>query len=685
MGRRIFAWFTGIMEFIRALPRIVTLSPVILQNVRRNKKNFVFASIGITVGVCVFSFFTALTLGIRQEVLNRIYPVDLIEIEPASVNIAGAKKSIERIGFNQAGVEKLESTEGIARVFPKLRSKFQATYRIGGEIFGKNGVTFEAYFDGLDDSLLRAELQQTELARARKSAVSRLQEKYGRKHRCYDSTDCAPGEECRGGLCNEIEYWSAFRDRGEYIPCENDSICADGAACIHGQCRNVCSPDLPCRVGECIAPKCRADQDCGSGACNNGTCTISACFPSCAAGCPPNMECIATTCLDDSDCADGPCINGRCALASTCTPIKCVQNHREAELMANPELRRGEVPTRREGLAMPPGSIRASGSPSWSKAREGQGTPACPPSTYCSVHTYFKPGNLWWDKRGEGRCEEPIPVVLNPIVLEIFNMVLSSTLEKTQLGSVETLLGYTGTVTFGHSFYKETVKDRTPVEKQLVVVGFSSKALEAGVTMPMPYVQRANARYKGRTANRDYDSMIIQLSAAEHLPAVMEKLDQYNLQLSRRSADAEKFRTVLLVAMAIFFIMASIILGIAAINITHTFLMVIYERKKEIGILRALGATKVDIKAMFLGESLLIGLAGGTLGNLAAWGLSLAADYFGNKYIGAFPFRPDTFFLFEPPLLVLSVVFAMVFSIIGAAFPANRAAAMDPARVLTLS
>jgi ABC-type antimicrobial peptide transport system permease subunit len=268
--------------------------------------------------------------------------------------------------------------------------------------------------------------------------------------------------------------------------------------------------------------------------------------------------------------------------------------------------------------------------------------------------------------------------------MEIFNMVLGSTLDRAQLGTVDTLLGYGAYVTFGHSFYNDPVKDRTPVQKHMLVVGFSNKALEAGVTMPMPYVHRANSRYKGKAASMQYDSMIIQLAAAEHLPAVMEMLERLNIQLSRRSSEAEKFRTILLVAIAIFFIMASIILGIAAVNITHTFLMVIYERNKEIGIQRALGATKMDIRLIFLGESVLIGLAGGAMGNGLAYGLSQIADYLANRYIGDFPFQPDTFFLFEPTWVLASTGFAIFFSLVGAFFPANRAARMDPARTLTV-
>ncbi|MBM4353901.1 MAG: FtsX-like permease family protein [Deltaproteobacteria bacterium] len=649
------------------------LAAVILQNVRRNRKNFIFSTIGITIGVSVFSFFIALTVGIREEVLNRIYPVDLIEVEPASVSIAGTRSNVERIGFNPEGVAVLEGIEGVARVYPKLRSHFQATYRMGGQLFGSQGVTFEAYFDGLDDGLLRGELEKSAGRRSGKTMKDRLKARYGRQHRCYEAEDCTPGEECVQGLCRPIEYGSLFADHSEHIPCKGEEVCADGYGCVAGRCLELCAGGEECGSSQqCFAPGCQVDAQCGSGQCKEGRCTVSVCLPSCTGGCPAGMECVPESCSADEDCRDGTCVTGRCTLAGTCTHVRCVQNQVEKELMANPDLRRGEIP----GLC-------EDGTP---QAANGTCPPArCPASTYCSVQSYFRPGYLWQDRRGEGRCELPIPVVLNPIVLELFNMVLKSTLERTQLGTLDTLLGYGGSVTFGHSFYKDTVKDRTPVEKRLVVVGYSNKALEAGVTMPMSFVERANARYKGKGATRQYDSIILQLAGAEHLPNVLARLEQFNIQLSRRSAEAEKFRTVLLVAIAIFFIMASIILAIAAINITHTFLMVIYERKREIGILRAVGATKMDVRLLFLGESLLIGAAGGAAGNAIALGLSEAADFLANRYIGDFPFQPDTFFHFRPEWVAASVAFALFFSLLGAFFPANRAAGMDPARTLTLA
>ncbi len=645
---------------------------IITQNVRRNRKHFVFSTVGITVGVSVFSFFIALTFGVREEILNRIYPVDLIEVETAKVSIGGAMSQVGRIDFDDAGVSQLGAFEGVAAVFPKLKSKFQATYKLGGQLFGENGVQFEAYFDGLDDGLLRTELQKRETNKGR-TVKTRLHERYGRERKCYSSEDCSPGEACQDGGCKPIAYWSQFADRGEVIPCQDDLVCIDSAGCFHTACRPVCNSDTPCPDGlECRQIPCRRNADCGKGSCQNGTCSTSACLAPCqdAAGCAPGSTCAPSSCTTDEECLSGACLQGRCALGGSCQHMRCVQTAKEVEIASNPVLRRGELP----GLCEDGSPIPQGGS--------------CPPArcaygTYCSVSSYFEAGSLYRDRRGEGFCEQPIPAILNPMVLEVFNLVLGSTMERAQLGSLDTLLGYEGSVTFGTSFYKEQVKDRTPVEKRITIVGFSNKALEAGITMPIDYVKRANARYKGKAATQEYDSIILQLANAEDLPGVMRGMEQANIELSRRSAEADKFRTILQVAIAIFMIMASIILGIAAINISHTFLMVIFERRREIGILRALGATKMDVRGMFLGESVLIGLTGGLLGNSLAYGMSVVADMLATRYLSDFPFEPESFFFFRWDAMSLSFGFAVFFSLLGAFFPANRAATLDPAETLT--
>jgi ABC-type lipoprotein release transport system permease subunit len=89
------------------------------------------------------------------------------------------------------------------------------------------------------------------------------------------------------------------------------------------------------------------------------------------------------------------------------------------------------------------------------------------------------------------------------------------------------------------------------------------------------------------------------------------------------------------------------------------------------------------VRALFLGESVFVGVLGGVLGNLlavaSAWGVDRAAA----AYLGRFPMKPDSFFLFEPRWLAAAVGAAVFFSLLGAFFPANRAAGMDPAKILS--
>ena len=614
---------------------------LILQNVRRNRKSLFFSSVGITVGVAVFSFFAALTMGVRERVLDRIYPVDLIEVEPSSVSIAGARSAVERIPFDETNLGRFEALPGVSRVYPKLKSRFQATYRMGGQLFGQDGVTFEAWFDGLEEQVLQEELRQEETRANGGSDADSLRAKFGRQRRCADALDCSPEETCSpGGLCQPLEYWRLFADHGEYLPCKETSQCAQGYACLEGACRKLGNGGLPE-------------------------------LPACAGGCPLGTACVPETCGGPADCLGSSCTDGRCALAGRCEFLPCTQTHNEAAVAGNPDLRRGVLSGRcADGRPL-------ADAPSCEPAR-------CPAGTYCSVIDYKVPGNFWYDKRGEGRCEQPIPVVLNPLVMELFNLVLDSTLQKAQLGTLKTLLGFEGEALYGHSFYRDVQRGVQPRQKLLKVVGFSRKALEAGVTMPMEYVRRANAAFAGgQGANAAFDSIILKIGRRERLPDTLESLDQNSIQLARRSAEAEKLRTILVTAMALFLIMSGLILGIAAVNIMHTFLMVIIERNREIGVLRSIGASRAQGRALFLGESVFVGVLGGVLGNLlavaSAWGVDRAAA----AYLGRFPMKPDSFFLFEPRWLAAAVGAAVFFSLLGAFFPANRAAGMDPAKILS--
>jgi ABC-type antimicrobial peptide transport system permease subunit len=124
-------------------------------------------------------------------------------------------------------------------------------------------------------------------------------------------------------------------------------------------------------------------------------------------------------------------------------------------------------------------------------------------------------------------------------------------------------------------------------------------------------------------------------------------------------------------------------LFVASIGIANTMVMAIYERTREIGILRAIGASPGDIRLLFLTEAALIGLLGGVAGTIGGWLLGLGL----NKVILAYLHWQDvpitgTFFVVTGWLVVLALVFATVVGLLAGLYPAARAARLDPLEAL---
>ena len=133
------------------------------------------------------------------------------------------------------------------------------------------------------------------------------------------------------------------------------------------------------------------------------------------------------------------------------------------------------------------------------------------------------------------------------------------------------------------------------------------------------------------------------------------------------------------------FVLFLIILAVIMVGLVNTFRIVVYERTKEIGTMRALGTQRKQVRNLFVIEAVFLGVAGtipGTLlGVIALNILSL--------------FRFDTFtelslfldgghlgFTISPVLLFGSVFVVIVFTLLAALIPARKAAKMEPAQAL---
>jgi putative ABC transport system permease protein len=120
----------------------------------------------------------------------------------------------------------------------------------------------------------------------------------------------------------------------------------------------------------------------------------------------------------------------------------------------------------------------------------------------------------------------------------------------------------------------------------------------------------------------------------------------------------------------------------AALGIVNTLVMSVTERRREIGIIKSLGADESEIRWLFVGESAVIGLVGSAAGVLLGWlGTRLV-----RLVIRAVMSR-EQMPVYEPfalPawLVLLAIVFGLGVSVLAGTYPAARAARVDPVAAL---
>jgi len=122
---------------------------------------------------------------------------------------------------------------------------------------------------------------------------------------------------------------------------------------------------------------------------------------------------------------------------------------------------------------------------------------------------------------------------------------------------------------------------------------------------------------------------------------------------------------------------AAISLLVAGFGIMNTMLMSVMERTREIGTMKAVGATNKKILLIFLNESAFVGLIGGVFGVILGLVLSKIVANFVSKFIGV-PFSAVT----PIGLMITSILFAVFVGVISGLYPARRAAKLDPVEAL---
>ena len=223
---------------------------------------------------------------------------------------------------------------------------------------------------------------------------------------------------------------------------------------------------------------------------------------------------------------------------------------------------------------------------------------------------------------------------------------------------------------------------------------------EANIYVPLPFARDWNAEHRdmlgevalqlarqggaiGADETEGYQSAVVRLSDPGAAVDVVKRLDERGFNAFGLFSELDEIRKVFLVINSALGLLGGISLLVASFGIANTMIMSIFERTREIGIMKAIGAEDLEIKLIFFVEAAVIGLMGGVFGALAAWGI----DKLANRLAYQFLLQPKgasyiDFFSLPPWLWLGAILFAILVSVLAALYPAARAARIDPVKAL---
>lgn len=203
------------------------------------------------------------------------------------------------------------------------------------------------------------------------------------------------------------------------------------------------------------------------------------------------------------------------------------------------------------------------------------------------------------------------------------------------------------------------------------------------IYMPLVQVQKlikekekAEGQQSGRKKETEYNQVNIKINDMKNVQDVQKTIKEMGHEANSLNDELESMKKQSSVIQAVLGGIGAISLLVAAIGITNTMVMSIYERTKEIGVMKVIGASLKDIKRLFLFESALIGLLGGIFGVAFSYLLSFLANKFGGQFgdIMGMGGGEATKISIIPTWLVFAAMgFSALIGVASGYFPAKRA------------
>ncbi len=183
-------------------------------------------------------------------------------------------------------------------------------------------------------------------------------------------------------------------------------------------------------------------------------------------------------------------------------------------------------------------------------------------------------------------------------------------------------------------------------------------------------------------AKRTYETLTVRVTGASQVEAVEDAVKQMGFGAFSLLDATSNLRLIFAVFDLLLGIFGSLALVVASLGIINTLVMAILERRREIGVLKALGAADRDVRRLFLVEAGAMGILGGVFGVLLGWLIGRGINLGTKVYLTRHNLPIITVSSVPWWMVAAAIAFSVATSLAAGIYPAARAARLDPVEAL---
>jgi putative ABC transport system permease protein len=227
----------------------------------------------------------------------------------------------------------------------------------------------------------------------------------------------------------------------------------------------------------------------------------------------------------------------------------------------------------------------------------------------------------------------------------------------------------------------------TPTSESGGQVGFNNAGmyLPLDVAEKLQVVQQGDLRDVARSSASEgtrYAALNIRASSPTAVAQIESSVTHMGFAAFSLIDVTRNLRTFFAIFDMFLGIFGSLALAVASLGIINTLVMAILERRREIGVLKALGAADRDVRQLFFAEAGVMGLVGGVFGVLLGWAIGRAIQLATMIYLKRQGMNPPNIWSVPWWLVLGAIAFSVVISLASGIYPASRAARLDPVEAL---